>query len=233
MNDHATREARDADPLPYIQFDRSVLPVVEPLAGVMRVSSQHVKGSLLSFWELCGKPKELERIVVATPVGEEPSVVLSDATVRLRWQLASGAAVEPSLLVELNLLEPLGHQQYRVRGMSRYFKPIIKRLKAREAAAKGGKRSAAVRAEAHGTAQPPGGKGSVRAQAVAQAVAQAPSEAERKREPKRNGSDDGSVNRSGTEVSGQRTADSGHASSSYDDDGAAPPPSPGSTHSAA
>ncbi|PZR07061.1 MAG: hypothetical protein DI536_28815 [Archangium gephyra] len=150
---HAERESRSSDPLPYVQVDRAVrTSVVAPLAGVMNVTPQHVLGSLVQWWEMCGRPADLERIVNETPAGTEPSVVLAEDTVRRRFHLASGHQVDPALLVELGLLEPAksaddGAPMFRVRGMSRYFGPIKRRLQAREAAKLGGRARASAARE--------------------------------------------------------------------------------------
>ena len=199
-----------SDPLPYVQVDRAVKPRAAMLADAIGVSRQHAMGSLIEWWDLCGDPRELERIVEdANRTGQEPAVILTPEDAALRFRLASTREVEPITLARIGLLEELdGGKRFRVRGMSRYFDPVIRRVQAREAARVGGKASAETRKKAHGSAQPTGGKGSVVGSDVAQAATEAPSEAE----PKRNGSD----NRSGTEAepkpSGQRSAVSGQRS---------------------
>lgn len=199
----------DSDPLPYVQVDRAVKPKATLLASVLGVTPQHALGSLVEWWELCGDPRDLERIVVQTPVGDEPRVLLSGEDVSLRFHLASGHRLEPVVLERIGLLESVD-DRYRVRGMSRFFEPICKRLAARSAASIGGKASAEARRKSHGTAQPEGGKGSKNGSDGRSDVAQAASEPEPKREPKRNGSGDRSANGSATEAdpkpSGQRSA---------------------------
>jgi hypothetical protein len=201
------RTQSDSDPLPYVQVDRSVKPRAALLAGALGVTTQHALGSLVEWWDLCGDPRELERIAEATPPGEEPAVVLSSDDAALRFRLASGRDAEPMVLARLGLLEPLEDGTFRVRGMSRYFDPVLSRLRARRAAAVGGRASAETRRAKEGTAQPHGGRGS--RQEVRSDVASVAGAAERKQEPKRNGSGD----RSGTEAepkpSGQRSAVSG------------------------
>lgn len=202
---------QSSDPLPYVQVDRAVKPKATLLANALGVTTQHATGSLVEFWELCGDPRELEAIVAATPPEEEPEVVLEPDDLRLRFKLASGHDLDPAVMARLGLVEPR-EQRFRVRGMSRYFEPIIRRLQARDAASKGGKASVETRRKRSGTAQPTGGKGSNSAEGAgsdsAQATAQAASEAEPKRHPKRNGSGDGSVTEAEPNPSGQRTADS-------------------------
>ena len=202
-----------SDPLPYVQVDRAVKPRAAMLADTIGVSRQHAMGSLIEWWDLCGDPRELERIVEQTPPGEEPAVILTADDAALRFRLASTREVEPITLARIGLLEELGGGRFRVRGMSRYFDPVIRRVQAREAAAKGGKASVETRRKSTGSAQPAGGRGSAGGSEVASEVAQATTEAE----PKRNRSDNRSDNRSGTEAtteaepkpSGQRSAVSG------------------------
>jgi len=128
-----------SDPLPFTQLDRTVKAKAAILAGAMGVSSQHAVGSLLVFWDLNGDPRELEKIVEQ---GKD-AVVLTAAQVALRFQIASGKETSPDLLAEIGFLEPLDGGLFRVRGMSRYFKPITRRIQARAAASLGGKVTAA------------------------------------------------------------------------------------------
>ncbi len=129
----------NSDPLPYTQVDRAVKPKVALLAGALGITIQHAMGSLVEFWDLCGDPRDLERLVKAG-VGE---IVLSREDIAGRFALASGGkTVDPGLLAHLGLLEPRG-DDFRVRGMSRYFQPITRRVQAREAASKGGLATAA------------------------------------------------------------------------------------------
>lgn len=166
-----------SDPLPYVQVDRAVKPKAALLAGTMGVSVQHALGSLVEWWDLCGDPRELEAVVHATPPGREPSVVLTEADVVLRFRLASGHEVRPEVLARLGLVEPIEAGTYRVRGMSRYFAPIVSRLVARRAAAAGGRASVEARRAASGTAQPR----SARRSGSGSAAAEAPTEAAPKR----------------------------------------------------
>ena len=145
--------SHDSDPLPYSQVDRAVKPRAALLAGLMGVSNQHAVGSLVEFWDLCGDPRELERIVLETPVGAEPEVVLPLDEVARRFQLASGHKVEVGDLAALGFLE-LVDGGGRVRGMSRYFKVITSRLNARNKGRAGGIASAESRKAKQGTAQP-------------------------------------------------------------------------------
>jgi hypothetical protein len=132
----------DSDPLPYVQVDRAVKPRAALLAGALGVTTQHALGSLVEWWDLNGDPRELERIVEATPDGATPAVVVTREDAALRFRLASGKDVEPVTLVHLGLLEPVG-DGFRVRGMSRYFAPVEARIRARQAAAAGGRKRAA------------------------------------------------------------------------------------------
>ena len=142
-------QQNDSDPLPYVQVDRAVRPRAALLAGAMGVTVQHALGSLVEWWELCGDPRELERLL-SSGIDE---VLLTAEEARLRFQLASGHDLDPAKLAALGLLERKG-EQFRVRGMSRYLAPIRKRVAARAVASAGGKASAAARLEANGSAQP-------------------------------------------------------------------------------
>jgi hypothetical protein len=64
-----------------------------------------------------------------------------------------GHEIDPDDLASLGLLEPRP-DGYRVRGMSRFFEPIQKRLEKRDAAKNAGKASAKARVIKLGTAQP-------------------------------------------------------------------------------
>lgn len=131
-----------SDPLPYVQVDRAVKPKAGQLAGVLKVSRLHALGALVEFWELCGDPRELERLVQSGC----REVVLSAEEVRRRFRLASdGLEVDPADLSALGLLEPRP-EGFRVRGMSRYFAPIERRMVHRAKSVAGGKaRSTASR----------------------------------------------------------------------------------------
>lgn len=195
----------NSDPLPYVQVDRAVKPKAALLANALGVSTQHALGSLVEWWELCGDPRELETIVSATKEGERPAVVLDGADASLRFKLASGKDVEPVVLVRLGLLEPRG-DGFRVRGMSRYFEPIERRLHNRKFAAMGGKASADARRERLGSAQPAGGKGFAARSVAGTDDAQAIAQAEPNPEPKRNGTRNRSATEAEPNSSGQRSA---------------------------
>lgn len=194
-----------SDPLPYVQIDRAAEPTFALLAGKLKVTHQHAIGALYEFWKLCGDPRELEAVVAATPANEEPELLLTPDDVALRFELASGCKVEPVVLARLGILEERDHR-FRVRGMSRSFEPIVKRLRARSVAALGGKASAESRRTATGSAQPVGGKGFKPRSDAGSDVGQA----EPNGQPKQNGTD----NRTETEPtaeaepnpSGQRSA---------------------------
>lgn len=134
-----------SDPLPYMQVDRAVKPKAALLAGHLKVTTQHAVGSLVEFWDLCaGDQRDLEAVISATPPGEEPAVILEHDDVTLRFELASGHRVSPTVLTRLGLLEPVDGR-FRVRGMSRYFAPIREKMVRRAAAAAAGRASASVR----------------------------------------------------------------------------------------
>jgi hypothetical protein len=120
------------------------------LASALGVSSQHAVGSLLSFWDLNGDPRDIEKLI---ETGKD-AVIISRSQVEMRFKIASGADAKAELLTELGFLEPIDADQYRIRGMSRYFEPIQKRRQARAAASIGGKASAEARKAKTGTAQP-------------------------------------------------------------------------------
>jgi hypothetical protein len=162
----------DSDPLPYVQVDRAVKPRAALLAGALGVTTQHALGSLVEWWDLNGDPRELERIVEATPDGATPAVVVTREDAALRFRLASGKDIEPVTLVHLGLLEPVG-EGFRVRGMSRYFAPVEARIRARRAASVGGKASAESRRKSVGTAQPRSAARSESAQATVEATTEA------------------------------------------------------------
>lgn len=139
-----------SDPLPYVQVDRAVRPKAALLADAIGVSRQHAIGSLIEWWELCGDPRDIERVLLDS---SDPRVVISAETASTRFRLASGKDVEPRILVECGLLEPVSNG-FRVRGMSRYFKPITERLAKRRAASAGGKASVEARKAKYGTSMP-------------------------------------------------------------------------------
>ena len=134
----ARRKQSDSDPLPYVQVDRAVKPKAALLAGALGVTTQHALGSLVEFWDLCGDPRALEAVVEATPDGDEPELVLPRAEIELRFRLASGREATTDTLAAVGLVEPRGDKA-RVRGMSRYFDPVRRRVQARHAASAGGK----------------------------------------------------------------------------------------------
>lgn len=153
MSQKPPDEQDSSDALPYTQVHRAVKPKAALLAAKLGVTPQHALGSLVEFWDLCaGDQRDLERILETTPPGQEPAIVLSPAEVAGRFELASGVQVEPVTLERLGLLEqrPDG---FRVRGMSRYFAPITRKVVLRARASKGGLASAASRAGAQAGAQ--------------------------------------------------------------------------------
>jgi len=146
----ASDEQNDSDPLPYVQVDRAVKPKAMMVAGRIGTSTQHALGSLIGFWEMCGDPRDIERLLQEG----KREVVLERAVVQRRFRIASGHEVDPDELVDMGLLEPKGQDSFRVRGMSRYFTPIASRLEARERARKAGIASAEARRAKTGSAQP-------------------------------------------------------------------------------
>lgn len=146
---------QDSDPLPYTQVDRSVKAKAALLASFIKTTNQHALGSLVNFWELCGDPRELEELIDrSVKEGAEPEVILDAEDVALRFELASGHRVEPTVLERLSFVEPRGDGRYRVRGMSRFFSPLLERRRRRDAAVAAGKASAESRRASSGTAQP-------------------------------------------------------------------------------
>lgn len=140
-----------SDPLPFIQLDRSARAKASMLAQQIGIAPQHTMGSIIDFWYLCGDPRELERLLLS---GVE-SVVLTPAEVSIRFKLASGGEeVEPWLLASVGFLEEVEGGNYRVRGMSRFFAPVKKRIANRERAKVAGLASAKSRKERFGSAQP-------------------------------------------------------------------------------
>lgn len=178
-----------SDPLPYTQIDRAVKAKAAVLAGALGLSNQHALGSMAEFWELNGDPREIEKLIAE---GKD-AVIISEDLARLRFRIAAGKEAPTDLLIELGFLEPVP-TGLRVRGMSRYFEPIRRRLQAREAASIGGKASAAARKALTGTAQPQKIAQNAVQESVerdssdAEATPEANVEAASKRTPKRRGS---------------------------------------------
>lgn len=141
----------DSDGLPYTQLDRSAKPKAAMLSTILGVTYQHGIGGLAEFWELCGEPRELERLILS---GQD-AVILDGADLERRFELGMGRPLSADRLVGLGLAQALPDGRFRVRGMSRYLDPIRRRIQAREAAVAGGKASAAARKAKNGSAQPP------------------------------------------------------------------------------
>ncbi len=194
-----------SDPLPYVQVDRAVKPKAAMLADMMQTTRQHALGSLIEWWDLCGDPRALEAVVSQTPEGQEPELVITAEQVERRFAMASGRQVAANDLADLGLLEPRGAEGFRVRGMSRYFAPVKARLRARQAAAVGGRASAQKRRRETGSAQP-------RRSEDRSTVAQPDSEVlpnGSRTAPERFPNDSRTVPEATSNPSGQRTADSG------------------------
>jgi hypothetical protein len=143
----------NSDGLPYSQVDRSAKPKAAMLSTILGVTYQHAIGGLVEFWDLCGPPRELERLLES---GID-KVVLDAEDLERRFLMGMGKPITAAQLVSLGLAEEDG-VGYRVRGMSRYFEPIRRRVQNRIAAANGGKASAAARKAKSGTAQPVSGR---------------------------------------------------------------------------
>lgn len=132
------RDESDSDPLPFVQFDRAAMPMVGVLAGCMKVSRQHATGALVTFWGMCSEPRVLERLLLeAKARGERPQLVLDGETAARRWEMAAEVRLEPVVLAEAGVLEQLP-EGYRVRGLSRQFGVIERRLQSRQAGQKSG-----------------------------------------------------------------------------------------------
>lgn len=141
----------DSDLLPFSTIHRAAKAKAPMLGQLMGTNAQHAIGCLVSFWDLCGDPRDIEKLVMA---GVREVWLTSEELVR-RWRLVSGAIIDPEALVVLGFAEQSpGDDRYRVRGMSRYFEPVEKRLAFREEQSRKGKASAAKRLAATGSAQP-------------------------------------------------------------------------------
>lgn len=138
-----------SDPLPFTQVDRAVKAKAAVLASAIGINYQQALGSLIEFWDLNGDPREIEKLV-ANDVHE---VVLDGREVALRFKIASGQDVDVQVLTRTGFLEPIG-DRFRVRGMSRYFKPVEKRIMRRKLGSIAGLASAESRKTKYGSAQP-------------------------------------------------------------------------------
>jgi hypothetical protein len=142
----------DSDPMPYGQVDRAVKQTAAMIGERLGVTFQHALGGLVQFWELNGDPRELEALL---ELGKQ-EVVLPREQVARRFTLAMAvdtARIDPDDLHELRIVERRS-DGYRVRGMSRYFKPLVGRVAKRLAGRAGGLASAEARVKKHGSAQP-------------------------------------------------------------------------------
>lgn len=142
----------DSDPLPYQQIDRSARVMAARLASHYEVTFQHALGSLSEFFEMNGDPRRLQALI---DDGKE-EVMLDAGELRRRFKIASGKDADPLDLSLLGIVEAQGSDGYRVRGMSRYFAPLLKRRKGNVNASLGGKKSAESRKKKFGTAIPQG-----------------------------------------------------------------------------
>lgn len=144
-----------SDPLPFIKLDRTVKAKAPLLAACIGVPSPHALGSIIYFWDLCADPRELQKIIEQTPAGQDPEVVLTADEIRAKFMIASGGKeVDPDQLAAIGFLQKLDEKNYRVRGMSRFFDPVMKRISAKTKASTAGKASAEARAIKFGSAQP-------------------------------------------------------------------------------
>lgn len=164
-------EQANSDPWPFLVVDRAVEPAVSLLSTRLGVTPQHARGGLVGFWGNCADPRDLERLFAAG----KREVVFSKAEVTRRFALAMAvdvSKVDAEDLAVLRLLERLPDTDtFRVRGMSRYFEPLERRLQFRAAASAGGKASAKARKAKFGTAQPRSANGSASASSHASGVA--------------------------------------------------------------
>lgn len=144
-----SRTERDSDALPFTQVDRAVKAKAAVLASAIGINYQQALGSLIEFWDLNGDPREIEKLI-ANDVHE---VVLDGREVALRFKIASGQDVDVQVLTRTGFLEPIG-DRFRVRGMSRYFKPVEKRVMRRKLGSIAGLASAEARKTKYGSAQP-------------------------------------------------------------------------------
>lgn len=145
----------DSDPLPYLQLDRAAKPVASRLAGRYEVSFQHALGTLAEFWEINGEPRALMALLEQNV---EQVILTRDEVIR-RFRIASAIKedIDPADLVTIGILatdDSANEQRWRVRGMSRYFDPLKRRMTKNAAASEGGKKSAEARREKNGTATP-------------------------------------------------------------------------------
>lgn len=140
---------RNSDALPFTQVDRAVKAKAAVLASAIGINYQHALGSLIEFWDLNGDPRELEKLVA----NDMHEVVLDGPEVQARFKIASGQDVSPETLTRIGFLEPI-ESRFRVRGMSRYFKPVEKALMRRQVGKVGGLASAEARKAKTGTSQP-------------------------------------------------------------------------------
>jgi len=145
--------SQDSDPLPFTKIDRAMKPKAAMLASHFGVSYQHGIGGLVEFWDLCGDPREIERLATSGVV----KVVLTADELEARFEMGFGKHLSVVKLASMGLVAK-DAEGYRVRGMSRYFEPVMARLQRKAAAVAGGKASAAVRLAAAGTAQPSGSR---------------------------------------------------------------------------
>lgn len=146
-------EQNDTDPLPYVELDRTAKAIAARLASHYGFSFQHAIGTLTEFWDLNGEPRAL----IALLEQNIEEVLLTKEEVVRRFRIASGLKdpVEPVDLVEMHVLATdEGRERWRVRGMSRYFKPLKTRMGRNVSASEGGKKSAEVRREKNGSAVP-------------------------------------------------------------------------------
>lgn len=142
----------NSDPLPYQQIDRSARVMAARMAQVYEFSFQHALGSLSEFFEMNGDPRRLQELIAE---GKDEVILDKDELVR-RFKIASGKVADPADLTLLGVVEEQESGAFRVRGMSRYFAPLLKRKKGNANASLGGKKSAETRKKKFGSAVPVG-----------------------------------------------------------------------------
>jgi len=178
------------------------MPKAAMVARLVGVTPQHALGGLIEWWSLCGDPRDIERLLISG----KREVVLPREDIERRFSLAMDKRATAEDLCLVGLLERRDAETYRVRGMSRFFGPVERRLQARAAAVAGGVASAKKRKESTGSAQPRFDTGSGVASASVEPLPKRP-RSDRRSAPEATA--EATVEaESNTADSGQRTADS-------------------------
>lgn len=214
----SAHEQASSDPLPYVQVDRAAFEKASLLAPQADVTRNHALGGLVSFWQHCADRRRLEKVLLNTPEGETPALVFNSDELMAIFEITVTPAkkLTPLHLEVIGLVEKVDDDRFRVRGMSRAFKPIMDSASWRDLAVKAGKASAAARKAKNGTAQPRGGKGSKPvekaappvspAKALGSATSSEPTEPQPNTEPNGSRTDNRTGDRAEPNPSGQRSA---------------------------